>query len=78
MLCNKEWFNTFSDSFVIVKNKEMMNHCPLLCTVPMQLEKIHKSFKFFNYMKDIEGFLPIVYRVWANQWYGILWPFSGG
>lgn len=46
MLCNKEWFNNFGDSFVLVKNREIMDHCRLLCSVHLQLEKITSLFSF--------------------------------
>lgn len=47
MLCNKEWFDVFSEGYIIVKNKGLMDHCPLLCLVPMHLERVRKSFQFF-------------------------------
>lgn len=70
MLGNKEWFNLFSEAVVVVKNRGLMDHCPLLCTIPLQLEKIRKSFQFQNYMTEVNGFLDSVSKAWATPWFG--------
>lgn len=67
MLCNKEWFNLFTDCFVLVKPKGLMDHNPLLFTAPMHLEKINKPFQFYNFMCDIEGFQEVVKNAWSES-----------
>lgn len=70
MLANKDWFNLFTEAIVMVKNRGIMDHCPLICSFPMQLEKVSKPFHFHNYMTEIDGFLPTVSKAWEIQWYG--------
>ncbi|KAL8102690.1 hypothetical protein AgCh_027277 [Apium graveolens] len=65
MLCNAAWLHEFSESWVHVKTKGIMDHAPLLLHIPIQLEKIRKPFQFFNFMRDITGFQEEVTRGWA-------------
>ncbi|XP_074337173.1 uncharacterized protein LOC141674345 [Apium graveolens] len=65
MLGNAAWLHEFSESWVHVKTKGIMDHAPLLLHIPMQLEKIRKPFQFFNFMRDIIGFQEAVMRGWA-------------
>ncbi|XP_074337166.1 uncharacterized protein LOC141674337 [Apium graveolens] len=65
MLGNAAWLHEFSESWVHVKTKGIMDHTPLLFHKPMQLEKICKPFQFFNFMRDIIGFQEAVMRGWA-------------
>ncbi|KAL8107498.1 hypothetical protein AgCh_024056 [Apium graveolens] len=65
MLGKTAWLHEFSESWVHVKTKGIMDHAPLLLHIPMQLEKIRKPFQFFNFMRDIIGFQEAVMRGWA-------------
>lgn len=33
-----------------------MDHCSLIMSVPLEVDKVRKSFKFFNFMLGLEGF----------------------
>lgn len=48
------------------------HHGPLSTssTVPMLLEKITKSFHFFKFMCDLDGFQEVVRVAWKEAWYG--------
>lgn len=55
MLENKEWLSTFTESIVLVKSRGLMDHHPLLLSVPMQVERFIKPFQFFNYMTNLKN-----------------------
>ena len=67
MLANKEWFVSFTDSLVLVKRRGIMDHNPLLLTVPMVLQRFKKPFQFFNFMKDIPDFQRTVQVAWFQD-----------
>ena len=71
MVANKEWFGTFMDSIVLVKNRAIMDHNPLFLSVPMALQHSRKPFQFFNFMKDFPQFQSTVHSAWHSQpWFG--------
>ena len=71
VLGNKDWFSQFTNSFVTVKNRGILDHCPLLLTVPMQLDKIVKPFQYFHFMSTIPEFQEVVRKAWTqSSWYG--------
>lgn len=43
VLANQAWFFQYAGGFSLVKHSGLMDHCPLLLIVPMQLEKFNKS-----------------------------------
>ena len=67
MLANKEWFSAFTESVAMVKNRGIMDHCPLLLTVPMSLQRFKKPFQFFNFLKDRPDFLSVVQTAWISE-----------
>ncbi|KAL8114685.1 hypothetical protein AgCh_021523 [Apium graveolens] len=70
MLGNGAWISKFAEGFVHVMPQEIMDNSTLLHSVPMQLEKIHKSFQFFNFMCELESFQDVVRTSWDKPWYG--------
>lgn len=60
LLANASWFTTFLEAQVLVLPRGVMDHCPLILTVPMELERYFKPFQFFNFMIDLNGFLETV------------------
>ena len=70
-LANKEWFDAFPDSLVLVKHRGIMDHNPLVLSIPMQLQKYRKPFQYFNFLRDIPEFMDTVNSAWNTQvWYG--------
>ncbi|KAL8091848.1 uncharacterized protein LOC141690658 [Apium graveolens] len=70
MLGNGDWISSFTEGFVKVLPRRIMDHSPLLYSVPMQLQKIHKSFQFFNFMCEHENFHDVIRIAWNEPWYG--------
>ncbi|KAL8149172.1 hypothetical protein AgCh_006255 [Apium graveolens] len=70
MLGNNFWFSTHTESQVLIKPRGIMDHNPLLLSVPMVLDKISKPFQFFHYMTELPGFLAIVKNTWNTRSYG--------
>ena len=66
MLANKEWFASFTDSLVFVKHRGIMDHAPLILTVPMTLQRLKKQFQFFNFMVEIPEFQASVRQAWSQ------------
>lgn len=60
----------FNDAFVEVKHRGIMDHCPLLLTVPMTLERFSKPFQFFKFMTNLDGFREAVSKAWALGIFG--------
>ena len=70
MLINKAWLNSFSESYVMVLARGLMDHNPLILNSPMLLEKITKPFQYFSFMNNIEGFQDTVRNAWNCSWFG--------
>lgn len=70
MLANSSWFSTFNEGVVWVKNRGLMDHCPLVFSTPMQLERFSKPFQFYNFMTDLDGFAEAVSSAWSGEWFG--------
>ena len=70
ILCNDHWFSKFPEAQGQFFNRGIMDHCPMLLSIPMKLEKIKKCFQFFNHMLQWEGFKEMVAEVWASPLYG--------
>lgn len=74
-LANVEWLSVFSEGFVEVKARGIMDQCPLLHTVPMNLDKIRKNFQFFNFMCNLRGSKKLLNRRGIMNGLVTLWPF---
>ena len=70
MLGNAGWFTTFHEAQGHFFSRGIMDHCPMLLSVPVKTEKVRKCFQFFNYMLDWEGFKDMVAEVWNSPLYG--------
>lgn len=75
MLGNQAWFNNFYEGQVIVKNRCIMDHSPLVMIVPMELEKIRKPFQFFNYMIGLMASWRLFLQFGELICMGIRWSF---
>ncbi|XP_074336242.1 uncharacterized protein LOC141673397 [Apium graveolens] len=67
---NQEWITTFPEGFVHVHPRGLMDHSPLIHCVPMQLQRLTKSFQYFNYMSDLDDFMEAVVTAWNEPWFG--------
>lgn len=63
---NGLWLNTHTEGYVINKNRSIMDHNPLILSVPMQLTRYSKPFQFYNFMIEIPGFLQTVLEAWNS------------
>lgn len=70
MLGNSSWHTTFSEALVQVGNRGIMDHCSLILTVPMTIERYSKPFQFFNFMINLDGFLDTVKTAWDAPLHG--------
>lgn len=70
ILGNQDWFLNFTESTVQVKSRGLMDHCPLMLHIPIEVDKINKQFHYFYHMSNIEGFEDVVTRAWISDWYG--------
>lgn len=48
MLGNQHWFSIFTNCVALVKPRGLMGHHPLVLHVPMELDKVDKTFQFLN------------------------------
>lgn len=55
---------------MLVKSRGLMDHHPLLLSVPMQVERFIKPFQFFNYMTNLKEFRETVIKSWDSTWFG--------
>ena len=55
-LGNKHWFYDFSEAISLVKPRGLMDHCPIIISVPMSVQTFPKPFQYFHFMSNIQGF----------------------
>lgn len=55
-----------------MKDRGIMDHCPMILKVHVELEKFSKPFQYFNHMSKIEGFHNVVTKAWSSSWFGDL------
>lgn len=53
-----------------MKNRGIMNRCPMILKVHMDLEKFTKPFQYFNYIRKVEGFQNAINKAWSTTWFG--------
>lgn len=70
ILVNSRWLHVFNDSGGFVKQRGIMDHCPLVVHTPMQLDKVHKPFQYFKFMSTLPSFYATVEKAWNTSWYG--------
>ena len=70
MLGNSVWFSTFTEARVSTLSRGIMDHCPLLLHVPMDVIRYPKPFQFFNYMLNLDGFSDVVKQAWDTSLFG--------
>ena len=70
ILCNDKWFSEFPEAQGLIMNRSIMDHNPIILSIPVQVEVIRKCFQFFNYMLEWEGFKDMIATVWASPLYG--------
>ncbi|XP_063935557.1 uncharacterized protein LOC135147075 [Daucus carota subsp. sativus] len=69
-LVNSSWLLTHPNSQCHVLNRGIMDHCPLKIHAPMEIDKVHKNFQFFNYMFQLDGFKDAVLTAWSQPLFG--------
>ena len=69
-LGNKHWFYDFSEAISLVKPRGLMDHCPIIISVPMAVQTFPKPFQYFHFMSNIQGFHSTVAEAWSESWYG--------
>lgn len=70
VLISQLWNQAHPAAYVTVLNRGLMDHSPLMVTVPMSLDRAKKCFQFFNYMMDLEGFNDAVLKAWREPFFG--------
>ncbi|XP_074336179.1 uncharacterized protein LOC141673345 [Apium graveolens] len=53
-----------TEGYILVFNRGLVDHNPLIFHVPMQLE--NNPFQIFNYMLDLPDFFPTLSNVWSS------------
>lgn len=48
MLANAAWFSTFPEGQVLVKERSLMDHNPLLFVSPITMDQSSKTFQFYD------------------------------
>ncbi|XP_062085223.1 uncharacterized protein LOC133791314 [Humulus lupulus] len=66
VLANNSWLENFKEAEVIFFPEGLMDHCPFMVnfgTAPVT----KRSFKFFNFWCNLDGFQRIVFNSWTRE-----------
>ncbi|XP_062100704.1 uncharacterized protein LOC133806603 [Humulus lupulus] len=66
-LATSEWIDTYSTSEVSFLPEGNFDHSPALLTVYPSMQNIKKPFRYFNFWKNLNGFLDVVKQCWQEK-----------
>jgi len=66
VVCNDTWYATLPGAYYHYLDQSTSNQSPML----LNMLETQKSFKYFNYWADCEGFVQLVREVWETPMYG--------
>jgi len=70
VVCNEIWIATMPYTFYQYISQSTSDHSPMLLHILGSQRSIAKTFRYFNYRADCEGFKQLVEETWATPMYG--------
>ncbi|XP_062100614.1 uncharacterized protein LOC133806542 [Humulus lupulus] len=67
ILATSDWIDTYSTAEVSFLPEGDFDHSPALLTIYPSMQNIKKPFRYFNFWKNLNGFLDVMKQFWQEK-----------